>query len=87
LKSKALQSILDTCKKDTTLNVQCFKIEEFDSRQALVPNEIVRFIQHDEEAHCEISTTIMGVLDANSQELHDEEYYTAEYIVDKVYEI
>lgn len=91
-KSLAMQAILDVCKKNEELSFDAFRIEEFDVGKTLIHNEIVHVEQHDEEAHCEISTSIVGILcDANKRSdircqtsYHS---YLVGYNVDKVYYI
>jgi hypothetical protein len=88
-KPLALRAMLDVCNKNEEISLDAFRIEEFDVGKTLIHNDIVHVEQHDEEAHCEIATSIIGILcDANK---HIYVYlcnsYLVEYIVDKVYYI
>lgn len=82
-KPSALQAVLDVCKKNEELSSDDFRIEEFDVGKTLIPNEIVNVEQHDEEAHGEISTTIIGILCDTNQHKNS----SHSYLVDKVYYI
>lgn len=85
-KTKALQAILDVCKKNKELCVKGFMINEFNVDIEVGTDDIVYVIQCDEEAHCEISTTI---LDVKCDNLMDDykDCYNVKYTVDKVYSI
>lgn len=85
-KTKALQAILDVSKKNKELCVKGFMINEFNVDIEVGTDDIVYVIQCDEEAHCEISTTI---LDVKCDNLMDDykDCYSVEYTVDKVYSI
>lgn len=81
-KLKALNAILNVYKSNTELDVNGFMIEEYNVVQELETGNIVYVVQCDEEAHCEISTTI---LDVKCDNFHDyKDCYTVEYVVDKV---
>jgi hypothetical protein len=85
-KTKALQAILDVCKSNTELSVNGFMIDEFNLDKEVGSRDIVYLIQCDEEAHCEISTTILDVKCDNI--INDyEDCYSVEYTVDNVYYI
>jgi hypothetical protein len=84
-KPLALQAILDVCKKNEELSVDDFRIEDFDVGKALNNDEIVHVEQHDEEAHCEVSTRIIGILCDASKHTATSHSYLREYCVDKVY--
>jgi hypothetical protein len=85
-KSKALQAILDVCKKNDELSIDGFIIEEFDVGKELISDHIVNVLHFDEDAHCETSTTIVGIQCDVKPENHSQ-YYSVEYKVDKVYHI
>lgn len=82
-KIKALKAILDVCKSNKELSVSGFMINEFPVDKELETGNSIYVVQCDEEAHCEISTTILDVKCDN----HIDDYkdcYTVEYIIDKV---
>ncbi len=86
-KSKAINAILDLCKKHKDLNSQSFNVLQFNVSKTLLPNDTVYVIQQDREEHCEISTNIIDVYCENILKNDDNEYYTVEYKVDEVYSI
>jgi len=86
-KPLALQAILDVCKENNKISSDDFQIEEFDVGETLIHGEIVHVEQHDEEAHCEISTSIIGIQSDINQYKNSGNSYLVEYIVDKVYYI
>lgn len=83
-KTKALQAILDVCRRNRDLGVNGFTINEFDVDKQLDTGNSVYVIQCDEEAHCEIATTILDVQCHNIIDDY-EDCYSVDYIVDKVY--
>ena len=80
-KSLAMQSIYEIC-KNNEFDTESFRIETFDVDKELIPGEIIKIIQRDEEAHCEVSTTIIGVQSCTSI---DDDYYTVDYKINTVY--
>lgn len=85
-KTQALKAVLDVCKSNGELDVNGFTIEELSVDKKLETGNSVYVVQCDEEAHCEISTTILDVKCNN----HINEYndcYSVEYTVDNVYYI
>ena len=86
-KSLALQAILDVCNKNKEICIEQCMVEEYDVNTPLVPNEIVRVIQYDEEGHYEVANSIIGVYNETTNNSLDDEYYLAEYRIDEVYHI
>lgn len=81
----AMQAILDVCKKNKDLSIRAFNIEEFPVDQPLVPYATVHLVQYDEEAHCEISTSILGIECKSLRQSSVTDSYLAEYKVNTVY--
>lgn len=81
----AMQAILDVCKKNKDLSVHAFTIEEFPVDEPLHPDAIVKLVQYDEEAHCEVSTSILGIECKSLQQSSVTDSYLAEYKVNTVY--
>ena len=83
-RSLAAQAILDVCKKNKDVSFDDFLITEFFVGKTLIPGEIVQVEKHDEEAHCEVSTTIIGIrCDSNV----GVDNYIEAFVVDTVYYI
>jgi hypothetical protein len=91
-KSNAMQAILEVCKNNKEIDLNGFDIRELKVDRDLKSDGTVYVMQHDEEAHCEISTSIVGVecyISVNGYN-NDEVYrdcYSIDYIVNKVYHI
>jgi hypothetical protein len=91
-KLKAKQATMDVCIRNKELHFNGFTIQEFKVDKELITNDTVYVMQHDEEAYCEVSTTIVGVecyISVNGYN-NDELYhdcYVVDYIVDTVYHI
>ena len=86
-KSLALRAMLDVCQKNEEISLCDLRVEAFDVGKTLIPNEIVHVEQHDEEAHCEISTSIIGILCDINKHTDISHSYLVEYSVDKIYYI
>lgn len=82
-KSYAIKAILDICKKHTELDTESYNIVEIKLDKHVRTNDVVYVVQQDVEAHCEISTSIIGVQFDNTT--NNKEYYTVEYKLDDVY--
>lgn len=81
----AMQAILDVCKKNKDLYIHAFTIEEFPVDEPLQPDTLVKLVQYDEEAHCEVSTSILGIECKSLQQSKVTNSYLAEYKVNTVY--
>lgn len=86
-KALGLQAILDVCKENKEISFEECKMEEFEVGQALIPDEIVNVVHFDEEAHCERSTTVMGIYEEMSTNHLHKDCYLLEYVVDRIYSI
>jgi hypothetical protein len=85
-KSKAMQATVDVCMNNTELDSNGFIIVEVKVDKKIVSDDTVYVIKQDEEAHCEISTTILDVKINNKNDDYKDSY-SVEYTVDKVYHI
>ena len=83
-RSLAARAVLDVCKKNEDVSFDDFLITEFFVGKTLMPGEIVQVEKHDEEAHCEVSTTIIGI--RCDSDVGDDNYIEA-FVVDTVYYI
>jgi hypothetical protein len=83
----AMQAILDVCRQNKELNVNSFSVEEFSVDEPLVPHATVQVVQYDEETHCAVSTSILGIKCKALQDKNFPNCYLAEYIVNRVYPI
>lgn len=86
-KSMAMQAIVDVCTKNSSVSQDSFTVGELTCGKPLSPNDVVNVKQCDVEAHCETSTTIIGIQCGAMEDNEDDNCYTVEYIVDKVYHI
>ena len=86
-KALAMQAILDACRQNKELNVNSFSVEEFSVDEPLQGNATVQVVQYDEETHCAVSTSILGIKCKALQHKSFTNCYLAEYIVNRVYPI
>jgi hypothetical protein len=85
-KTNAMKAVLDVCKSNAELSVDGFMINELNIDKDLQSGDNVYVIHCDEEAHCEISTTVLDVKCDNK--INDyKDCYSIEYTVDKVHYI
>jgi hypothetical protein len=85
-KSRAMQATVDVCMNNKQLDSNAFNIIELKVDKQMISGDVVYVIKHDEEAHCEVSTTILGVKCNNKSDDYKDSY-SVEYTVDKVYRI
>lgn len=85
-KTKALKALVDVCKNNTELDVNGFNIVPFNVGKEVQTEDIVYVIQCDEEAHCEISTSVIDVK-CDAKDIDYNDCYSVEIVVDKVYDI
>jgi hypothetical protein len=81
----AMQAILDVYNKNKELCIDSFTIAEFPVDEPLQPDTMVQMVQYDEEAHCEVSTSILGIQCKYLQQSSVTNSYLAEYKVNALY--
>lgn len=86
-KPLAMQAILAVCNKNKEISIKQCMIKEYDVNTPLVPNEIVRVIQYNEEGHYEVANNVIGIYNETANNSLDDEYYLEEYRVNEVYHI
>jgi hypothetical protein len=84
-KALAMQTILNICNENKDLSIHAFTIEEFPVDEPLQPDVRVQVVQYDEEAHCEVSTSILGIQCKSLQQKNITDSYLTEYKVNTVY--
>lgn len=81
-KAKAMEAIMDVCDRNS-LDSRMFDVSEYHVENPIHSKSSLYVTHQNEEAHCEVSTRILGVHVDPIQSCTKEDVYDVEFVVDE----